>query len=400
MALLQKVLVACTLLAVAGRVPAQARWTPAQANSWYSRQPWPVGANYLPSDASNQLEMFQAATWNPALNDRELAMAQSAGMNTVRVFLQDRLWAEDQAGFTLRLDQFLALAAGHGIRPILVLFDSCWDPYPHTGPQHPPIPGVHNSGWVQSPGAEELRDPSAEPKLEAYVRGVVGHFHDDPRVLAWDVWNEPDNGSGAYQKVELPDKVAYVDRLLSKVFAWARAEHPTQPLTSAVWKGDWTNPARESPTTRIQLAESDIVTFHNYEWPEQFETRIHELQKLGRPILCTEYLARDVGSTFDGDLPIGQREHVGMVNWGLVAGRSQTYLPWDSWQRPYVLQPPPVWHHDVFRPTGEPYREAEVVLLRRLTGRGAALPAEHGAGSPAGFTGEVQPQPVATVTKP
>ena len=159
------------------------RWSAEQANAWYAQQPWLVGANYVPSDAINQIEMFQAATWNPQLNDKELGMAQSIGMNTMRVFLQDQLWQQDPAGFKQRLDAFLTIASHHGIRPIFVLFDSCWDPDPELGPQHPPFPGVHNSGWVQSPGAKELTDPAAEPKLEAYVKGVVGAFADDPRVL-------------------------------------------------------------------------------------------------------------------------------------------------------------------------------------------------------------------------
>src|ERR1700761_405787 len=129
-----------------------ARWTEARASDWYAKQPWLVGANFVPSDAINQLEMFQAATFNPGLNDRELGMAESIGMNTVRVFLQDQLWEQDPEGFKKRLDEFLGIAARHHIRPLLVLFDSCWDPEPKLGPQHPPIPGVHNSGWVQSPG--------------------------------------------------------------------------------------------------------------------------------------------------------------------------------------------------------------------------------------------------------
>jgi hypothetical protein len=347
-----------------------ARWTAEQANAWYAQQPWLVGANYVPSDAINQLEMFQAATWNPQLNDKELGWAASIGMNTMRVFLQDQLWEQDPAGFTKRLDGFLAIAARHGIRPIFVLFDSCWDPLPQLGPQHPPIPGVHNSGWVQSPGAKGISDPAYEPKLEAYVQGVVGAFANDPRILAWDMWNEPDNVNGVYQATEAPNKAELVDRLLPEVFAWARAEHPIQPLTSGVWAGDWSHADLESDTTKIQLAESDIITFHNYDWPEGFEARIKELLPLGRPIICTEYMARGAGSTFDNDLPIAKRYNVGAINWGLVAGKTQTYLPWDSWKRPYVQQQPMIWFHDVFRADGTPYRQHEVDLIRELTGRG------------------------------
>jgi hypothetical protein len=347
-----------------------ARWPAAKANAWYAQQPWLVGANFVPSDAINQLEMFQAATWNPDLNDKELGWAEGLGMNTMRVFLQDQLWEQDPAGFTKRLDDFLTIASRHRIRPIFVLFDSCWDPLPKLGPQHPPIPGVHNSGWVQSPGAEGLSDPAYEPKLEAYVQGVVGAFANDPRILAWDVWNEPNNVNGVYKAEEPANKVDLVDALLPKAFAWARAENPIQPLTSGVWDGDWSNADSESATTKIQLAESDIITFHNYGWPEAFEARIKELLPLGRPIICTEYMARGAGSTFDNTLPIAKRYNVGAINWGFVAGKTQTYFPWDSWQRPYVLEQPMVWFHDIFRQDGTPYRQHEVDLIRELTGRG------------------------------
>ncbi len=345
------------------------RWSSQKANAWYQQQPWLVGANFIPSNAINELEMFQAATFDPAKNDDELGLAESIGMNTVRVFLQDQLSKQDPDGFKKRLDVFLGLAAKHHIKPLLVLFDSCWETNPHLGPQHPPIPGVHNSGWVQSPGKERLLNPADEPELKAYVVGVVGAFANDQRILGWDVWNEPDNQGG--DKIEdVPAKVKRVDELLPKVFEWARSVKPSQPLTSGVWTGDWSDPAKESATTRIQLAESDVISFHNYDWPEGFEARIKELQPLGRPLICTEYMARGAGSTFDGSLPVAKKYHVAAINWGLVAGRTQTYLPWDSWEKPYVRTPPTVWFHEVFRNDGTPYRQHEVDLIRELTGRG------------------------------
>jgi hypothetical protein len=345
------------------------RWPAAKANQWYAKQPWLVGANFIPSDAINELEMFQAATFNPALNDKELGMAESIGMNTARVFLQDQLWKQDAAGFKQRLDTFLTIAAKHHIRPLLVLFDSCWETNPHLGPQHPPIPGVHNSGWVQSPGKERLLSRAVEPELKAYVQGVVGAFAKDDRILGWDVWNEPDNKGGDREE-DVAAKVRRVNELLPKVFAWAREVHPSQPLTSGVWTGNWADPLKESATTKIQLAESDVISFHSYDWPEGFEARVRSLTSLHRPLLCTEYMARGNGSTFDTILPIAKRAHVAAINWGLVAGKTQTYLPWDSWQRPYVRDQPTVWFHEVFRQDDTPYRQREVDLLRELTGRG------------------------------
>ncbi len=153
--------------------------------------------------------------------------------------------------------------------------------------------------------------------------------------------------------------------------------HPSQPLTSGLWKGNWTDPSQESATTKIQLAESDVISFHEYGWPEDFEARIQQLRPQHRPLICTEYMARGRGSTFDTILPIAQREHVAAINWGLVAGKTQTYLPWDSWERPYVLEQPTIWFHDVFHPDGTPYRQREADLMRQLTGRGTPATTTH-----------------------
>jgi len=360
---------ALALSATAFAQNAEGRWPESKANAWYAQQPWLLGANFVPSDAINELEMFQAATFDAGQIDREFGWAESIGMNTMRVFLQDQLWEQDPEGFKHRVDVFLEIAAKHHIRPLLVLFDSCWETDPHLGPQHPPIPGVHNSGWVQSPGKKRLMDPAIEPQLKSYVQGVIGAFANDDRVLGWDVWNEPDN-RGLDREEDVAAKVKRVDELLPKAFAWARAVHPKQPLTSGVWRGDWVHPDKESETTKIQLAESDVISFHNYDWSEVFEQRVKELQRYHRPLICTEYMARGNGSTFDTVLPIAKRYHVGAINWGLVAGKTQTYLPWDSWQRPYVTVQPPIWFHDVFHPDGTPYRQREVDLIRELTGRG------------------------------
>lgn len=346
-----------------------ARWTEQTANAWYSQLPWLVGSNYVPKSAINQLEMWQEATFDPAQIDKEFAWAEAMGMNTMRVFLHDLLWQQDAPGFQKRIDQFLTIASRHHIRPIFVLFDSCWDPFPQLGPQHPPIPGVHNSGWVQSPGAKALADTNQYPRLKAYVVGVVGAFAKDDRILMWDIWNEPgaDNG-GSYARQELKDKTARVKTLLPQTFQWAREANPTQPLTSGVWGVD-TSPdgTNLGELLQIQLRESDVITFHNYSWPEYFKRQVEWLKKYNRPVICTEYMARSAGSTFDTVLPIAKQERVGAINWGFVAGKTQTYLPWESWQHPYINNQPHIWFHEVLHSDGRPYREAEVNLIKQLT---------------------------------
>ena len=346
------------------------RWTAARANAWYARQPWIVGANYTNAGAINQLDMFQADSWNPEQIDRELGWAKLFGMNTMRVYLHDLLHQQDTRGFKRRIDQFLTIAARHGIRPMFVLFDSVWNPDPALGPQHPPIPGVHNSGWLQSPGRHDLVDRRNDARFRRYVEDIVGTFARDERVLAWDLWNEPDNhGGGSYNPLQLPEEQRRIEELLPKVFAWARSRKPIQPLTSGVWIGpDWSpGAATLSPIQRIQLAESDVISFHNYDWPEDFERRIAQLRPYGRPLLCTEWMARSAGSTVDTVLPIGARENVGMINWGFVKGEIQTHLPWDSWERPYTLQQPTVWFHDLLHPDGRPYRAREAQIFQQLT---------------------------------
>ncbi|PXV52394.1 Cellulase (glycosyl hydrolase family 5) [Dyella jiangningensis] len=344
------------------------RWTPAEAKAWYAQQQWPLGSNYLPADAINQLEMWQADTFDPARIDMELGWAQQAGMTTMRVFLHDLLWQQDAAGLKKRMGTFLAIADQHGIKPIFVLFDSCWDPQPKLGTQHPPIPGVHNSGWVQSPGVA-MADESQYPRFEHYVKDIVGSFGKDKRILAWDVWNEPDNpGGGNYDPVEPKNKAEVVAKLLPQVFAWARSTSPTQPLTSGVWHDDdWSDVSKLNAVERTQLEQSDVISFHDYGWPEAFAERVKQLQKYGRPMICTEYMARGNGSTIDGVLPIAKKADVGMVNWGFVVGKSQTNMPWDSWQRPYTMQPPTLWFHDLFHADGKPYRQREIDILRALS---------------------------------
>jgi hypothetical protein len=349
------------------------RWSEQKANEWYAKQPWLVGSNYVPKSAINELEMWQAASFDPRQIDLELGWAESLGMNTMRVFLHDLLWKEDAAGFQKRIDQFLTIASKHHIRPVFVLFDSVWDPAPKLGTQHAPVPGVHNSGWVQSPGAAALADESQVPRLKAYVQGVVGAFGKDNRVLAWDLWNEPaSDNSDHYPKTELPakQKQARVVVLLPQVFAWARETNPTQPLTSGVCCVDeQANGEHLEPIPQIQLRESDVITFHNYSWPEFFKQEVRWLKKLDRPVICTEFMARSVGSTFDSILPIAKEEHVGAINWGFVAGKTQTHYPWESWDHPYVKNQPPVWFHEVLHPDGKPYRQAEADLIRQLTGK-------------------------------
>lgn len=341
-------------------------WTKEQANKWYAEQPWLVGANYYPSTAINQLEMWQEDTFDAKRIDQELGWAEGIGMNVMRVYLHDLLHKQDAEGLYKRMDTFLEIADKHHIKTLFVLFDSCWDPFPALGKQRAPQPYKHNSGWVQSPGQKVLQDSTQYPRLEKYVKETVSKFKDDKRILGWDVWNEPDNMTGpSYEKVEIANKVDLVYNLLGEVFKWARESNPSQPLTSGVWAGDWTE-ANLKPIFKLQLDQSDVISFHCYDKPKDFLKRINELKRYGKPMLCTEYMARPNGSTFEGFLPIAKENKIAMINWGFVDGKSQTKYSWDSWTKKYDSEPE-LWFHEVFHTDGTPYKKSETDLIKKMT---------------------------------
>ena len=348
-----------TLLALASAAQAQRKtalpaatgqpWPAVKAQAWYRAHPWPVGANFIPSTAINQLEMWQAASFDPTTIDRELGWAEGIGFNTMRVFMHHVAWQEDPAGFKKRVGDYLALADKHHIQTILVFFDDCWNKTYAPGPQPAPKPGVHNSGWVQDPGDPASRDSATFMQLRPYVTDVLTTFGHDKRVLLWDLYNEP--GNSGKREASLP--------LLRNVFAWARAAAPEQPLSAGIWAWDFER------LNTFQLQHSDVVTYHDYEEPAWHERVIELLKASGRPLICTEYMARTRNSRFANILPLLKKENVGAINWGLVAGKTNTKYAWDT-PLPDSSEPTE-WFHEVFWPDGKPYRDDEVGLIRKLT---------------------------------
>ena len=363
---------------------ARERWTAAEASAWYERQPWIVGSNYLPATAVNSLEMWQTQTFDPATIDREFGYAQLMGMNTMRVFLHHLLWEQDPGAFKSRMTKFLDIAGRHRIKVILVLFDSCFDANPKLGPQPTPPKGVYFPAWVQGPGRDRLEDKSKYPLLEKYVYDIVHSFADDKRILMWDIWNEPTPHAGPLfpeepqgtpksdlekrlEEGESKNKAALVELLLPQVFRWAQSAAPSQPLTSAIFDPthDWTRD-RLTPVERVQLDQSDVITFHSYSEPQIFERQAAQLKALERPIICTEFMARPE-STIAGILPVGKRLDIGMLNWGFVAGRSQAWIPGDSWLKPYRDKAPSIWNQDLLRVDGTSYDPQEIALIEKLS---------------------------------
>jgi hypothetical protein len=341
------------------------RWSTQRSQEWMENNGWMVGCNYIPSNAINQLEMWQAETFDPFLIDKELSWASGLGFNTIRVFLHHLLWKQDRKGFLERMDIFLSIASKHEIKTMFVLFDSVWDPHPKLGKQPEPKKNVHNSGWVQCPGYDVLNNPNEYDGLYEYVHGVVNHFKHDKRVLIWDLYNEPDNMNLTSYKDEgyALHKAELSMQLLKKTIRWIRGIGADQPITMAPWQNDWCNESTLSMLDNYMFTHSDIISFHCYENKEGTEKRIKALKRFNRPMMCTEYMARPFGSTFQEILPLFKQYEVGAYNWGFVQGKSQTHCPWDSWEKEYE-QEPELWFHDIFRSNGDEYDPQEVKFLK------------------------------------
>lgn len=323
-------------------------WTVNQANKWYAAHKWLSGADYIPSNAVNQLEMWQADTFSPDLIDKELGLAQGIGFNTMRVFLHSVAWKEDPQGFKKRMNKFLAIAAKHGIQPLFVFFDDCWNKDPKAGLQPAPKPGVHNSGWMQDPGQPASENAANFPGLEKYVKDILTTFQHDKRILGWDLYNEPGNSGKGIQSLPL----------LKAIFTWARAVNPDQPITAGLWNWNF------EKLNAFQIANSDIITYHDYEEPPMHLRVIQLLKSFGKPLICTEYMARPRNSRFSNILPMLKKEDVGAINWGFVEGKTNTIYAWDH-PIPDGSQPTE-WFHDIFRKDFTPYRKAETDLIRKL----------------------------------
>ena len=357
------------------------RWTEERAWQWHNENGWMVGTNFNPSTSINQLEFWQEDTYDPETIERELEWSAELGMNMHRVYLHNLLWDQDSIGFLERVDNYLNISESKDIKTLFVLLDDVWHPVPKLGKQPEPIPFVHNSGWVQAPGSEILGDSSRHDELKNYVKGVISHFADDKRVVGWDLYNEPDNVAssdpenlvnninfrGLNRGPEVKEKHIYSLSLLKKIFMWAREVNPSQPLTVGLWKDSetWNDIDSLSAIDRFAISNSDVISFHAYGDLEETRRKIEDLEKFNRPLLCTEYLARGEQNTFQIMLPLFKEKEIAAVNWGFVAGKTNTAFPWSSWQVEFDSLPK-IWHHDIYLPDKTPYDEKEIAFLKDI----------------------------------
>jgi hypothetical protein len=347
------VICAILLLLFQQKVTAQdttQRWTESRAWKWYQQQPWPCGFNYIPAYAINYTAMWDKTSYDALAIDKELALAEKSGLNVLRAVLQFAVYENDPAYFLKTLDDFMTVCEKHAIKFVPALFDDCVfgiEHDPKVGVQPAPLQGWYAWAWSPSPGHSLVIDAGTHPRIEKYVKAVMGRFKDDQRILMWDLYNEPTNGG--LGSASFP--------LLKKVISWARTINPQQPLTVDIWNQD-------KRLNDIALAASDIISFHNYGNKEALQKQINELKKYRRPLICTEWMNRPAGSVIAGNLPVFYEEKTGCMLWGLVNGKTQTHLPWGHRPGDPVQA---TWQHDLYKADFSAYDPAEIAIITKLT---------------------------------
>ncbi len=353
-----------------------ARWSKEKAWNWYNSLPWIRGCNFMGSDCANRIDQWQEYGFEEKLAtaEKEFALMESIGYNSIRIIIEYEVWAEQHSGFMKRLDRYLDAADRHGITAMIVLSNEC---SVRTSTYVPPVFGEqfwelgYHGGkdfktWYKH-GSDErynlLDDPEVAPRYYEMVRELITRYKDDKRVLVWNLMNEPGNGRGSKS---LPH--------LKRFFEIGREIDPIQPLCADVWRG--MNEGRA--TTEIEqfaLEESDVISYHSYASYMDNVLILNQLKAYDRPIFNTEWLCRPNGNTIDLMLPLFFLENVGCYQWGFVAGKYQTYEPSQGIWKKYEEQGYEAvksfdftkWQHDLYRPGGRfPYDPSEIEIIKKL----------------------------------
>ncbi|MBQ9803003.1 MAG: cellulase family glycosylhydrolase [Clostridia bacterium] len=351
------------------------KWSKERIWSWYNSRPWFRGCNYMSADCANRIDQWQELGFEERFKttEDELKLMQETGYNTVRLIIEYAVWKGEHDGFMERFDRYLSLCAKYGISCMIVLANDCMPP--KTERWQMPYLGEQTYDWGYHGGKKHsqhgthkapaphfyLDSPDTREDYFRMVTEIVTKHRDDERICMWDVYNEPGNSRRA--ELTLPN--------LKKMFEVVRACNPSQPLTCGVcgMHGDETKPFNE--TTQYALDQSDIISYHFYHGYNEHIKVIKRLKKYGRPLLNTEWLGRCLGNDVFTLFPLFYLERIGCWNWGFVAGKYQTYEPWEgTWQRYENGTETAVdftkWFHDLYRPNHRPYDPKEIELIQHF----------------------------------
>lgn len=350
------------------------RWTKEQAWEWYLKQPWLRGCNFMSSDCCNRVDQWQEYGFEERMKttERELELAASIGFNSIRLILQFEVWDQEHDGFLKRFDRYLELADRYGISSMICFGNDCTVPKkyytpPKLGPQQVDI-GYHggrkdspHGGLSGGPGYSILDEPELAEKFYGMVHEIISRYARDSRVVVWDLFNEP--GNGRRGSLSLPH--------MERFFEIARDIGPMQPLTTGAYDSHALCRGELSEIETRALELSDVVSFHCYGSYDHMVRTIDILKKTyGRPMLCTEWLNRITHNDVQTIYPLFYLERIGCYNWGLVAGKYQTYEPWNGlWESYERGEAEDIdftkWQHDLFRPSLRPYDPKEIELIEQ-----------------------------------
>lgn len=292
---------------------------------------WVQGCVFVPTNCVNEAQQWDE--YDPAINDRELHYASVYGINTVRVYLHYFIYLKDKTKLLANIEDFLTRADKHGIKTEFVFFDDCWHE-PSTDIlksdyQYPaPMPGVHNSRWLLSPGHTVLQHyEEHQERLKSYVQDIVNAHKDDGRILFWETYNEPKQGPG-------------VHRLMKDSIEWIHETGTTIPVTATgvpTFTGD---------------PFSDFRSWHMY---EKYDIPGDKYA------LNTECMNRQMQS-----VP-GVVEHfkgkTGFIMWELGIGRDNCRYAWkDKPESPAKSEPKTPFHGLVY-PDGHPWAIEDIQAL-------------------------------------
>ena len=351
------------------------RWSKERIWEWYNNRPWMRGCNYMSASSANRVDTWQELGFEERMveTERELALVRDTGFNTIRIIPEFVVWQKEHDGFMERFDRYLDLCWKYGISCMVVLANDCMPPkterwkLPDIGPQTYDW-GYHGGKKHSQHGTHTgpaphyyLDDPETAAEYFEMVRELITKYKDDERICIWDLYNEP--GNSQRDGLTMPN--------LKKIFEIAREIDPIQPLTVAVWRlrGEMKTPLSE--VEQYALDNSDIISYHYYEGFLEHVKLIKRLKQEGRPIINTEWLGRCLHNNVFDVFPLFYLEKIGCYNWGFVAGKYQTYEPWEgTWDRYNSGEQRDVdftkWFHDLYRPNLRPYDPREIDLIKHL----------------------------------
>lgn len=348
------------------------KWTCEQANAWYQKIGWLRGCNFIGSDCANRLDMWQKYDCEAKLAtaERELALCQKIGFNTVRLWANFDVYYAEPDSYMEIFERYIALCAKYGQKVMVVLTHDEDLPrgeefVPKQMGEQKYALGVHQGRFPTPPEMKAKKTkhymeyPQLREKFLEMVKRTVSKYARDERIICWNIYNEPGIG--------IQDRCV---EILKALFEAVRAEDPIQPLCADLW-GSIKDGVIPSKGEKLALELSDIISFHSYQSYEKLVAEIRFLQRFNRPLFLTEWLHRINHNNVQEIYPLLYLANVSNYCWGFVVGKTQTHEPWTSlWEQwdqgvgaRYDFTK---WQHDLFRPNLRPYDPNEIVLIEKF----------------------------------